>query len=126
MVLLTRLTRINSITNTLKKDNDPKHKSYLCKSWLLYNCTKVIDTPAQRPDFKPIENLWVHLKKKTGKRSPTNKNELIKFIKEEREKITSDYDIPKLITSMKRLLQAIIDAQGGHTKYLYYKFKKFT
>ena len=27
------------------QDNDPKHKSYLCKSWLLYNCTKVINTP---------------------------------------------------------------------------------
>ena len=27
-------------------DNDRKYKYYLCKSWLLYNCTKVIDTPA--------------------------------------------------------------------------------
>ena len=24
----------------------PKHKSYSCKFWLLYNCTKVIDIPA--------------------------------------------------------------------------------
>ena len=59
------------------QDNDPKHKCYLCKSWLLYNCIKVIDTPAQSPDINPIENLWSHLKKKIGKRSPTNKNELI-------------------------------------------------
>ena len=28
------------------QDNDSKHKSYLYKSWLLYNCTEVIDTPA--------------------------------------------------------------------------------
>ena len=59
----------------------PKHKSYLCKAWLLYNCTKVIDTPVQSPDINPIENLWVHLKEKLGKRSPTNKNELIRFTK---------------------------------------------
>ena len=51
------------------------------------------------------------------KRSPTNKNELIRFIKEEWEKIPSEYDIPKLIQSMRRRLQAVIDAQGGHTKY---------
>lgn len=31
------------------QDNDPKHKSYLCRSWLLHNCTKVTDTPAQSP-----------------------------------------------------------------------------
>ena len=67
--------------------------------------TAVIDTPAQSLDIKPIEYL------------STNKNELIWFIKEELEKILSEYDIPKLSHSMKRRLQAVIDAQGEHTKY---------
>ena len=49
------------------QDNDPKHSFYSCKYWLLYNCTKVIDTPAQSPDINHIENLWVHLKKIVGK-----------------------------------------------------------
>ena len=89
------------------QDTDPK--SYLCKSWLLYNCIKIIDTPAQSPDIKPIKNLWIHLKKKVGKRSPTNKNKLIRFIKEEWEKIPSEYNIPKLIQSIRRRMQAIID-----------------
>ena len=86
------------------QDNDPKHKSYLCRSWSLYNCIRVIETLA-------------HLKKKVGKRSPTNKNELIRFIKGEGEKIPSEYNSPKFIQSMRRRLQAVIDAQGGHTKY---------
>ena len=43
--------------------------------------SKVIDTSVQSPDIKPIENLWVHLKKKFGKRSSINKNELIRFTK---------------------------------------------
>ena len=81
------------------QDNDPKHKSYWCKSWLLCNCTKVIDTTAQSPDINPIENLWVHLKKKVGKRSPTNRNELIRFIKEAWEKIPLEYDIPMVSAS---------------------------
>ena len=52
-----------------------------------YNCTKVIDTPAQSLDIYSIENLWVNLQKKVGKRSATNKNELIRFIKKELEQI---------------------------------------
>ena len=93
-VLLTGLIQINSITNSIK--TMILNKSNLCKFWLLYNFTTVIDTPAQSSDIKPIENLCVHLKTKAKKRSPTNKNELIKFIKEEWEKIPSEYDIPKL------------------------------
>ena len=49
----------------------------------IYDCTEVTDTPAQSPNINPIKNLWVHLKEKVGKRSPTNKNELINLIKEE-------------------------------------------
>ena len=97
--------------------NDPKHKSYLCKSWLLYNCTKDIDTPAQSPDINSIENFWIHLKKKVGKRWPTNRNKLMRFMKDEWKKIPSEYDIPKLIQFMKKPLQMVIAAQGGHTKY---------
>ena len=51
------------------------------------------------------------------KRSPTNKNELIRFIKEEWEKIPSEYDIPKLIQTKRRRLQVVINAQGGRAKY---------
>ena len=83
---MTRLIGINSIGNTQDQDNDPKHKIYLCKSWLLYDCTKVIDTPVQGPDIKPIDNLWLHLKKKVGKKSPTNKNKLMRFVKKSGKK----------------------------------------
>ena len=70
----------------------------------------------QSPDINPIEILWVHLEEKVGKRSPSNKNELIKIIKEEWEKIPSEYNIPKLIQPMRRRLLAAINGQGLHTK----------
>ena len=46
------------------------------------------------PDINPSENFRVHLKKKVGKILSKNKNELIRFIKEEWKKIPSEYDIP--------------------------------
>ena len=40
-------------------------------------------TLAQSNDINPIENLWVYVKKKVRKKSPTSKNELKGLIKEE-------------------------------------------
>lgn len=107
----------NKLRYKLYQDNDPKHKSLLCRTWLLYNCTKVIDTPAQSPDLNPIENLWALLKRKVAKRQPTNKNSLIKAIEEEWLKIPQYYDVNGLIQSMSRRLRAVIEANGQHTKY---------
>lgn len=99
------------------QDNDPKHKSHIVRMWLLYNCGKVIDTPPQSPDLNPIENLWVHLKKNVAKRQPKNMTALKSAILEEWQMIPSNYDLKKLIHSMKKRLQCVVDAKGGHTKY---------
>jgi len=99
------------------QDNDPKHKELNVRTWLLYNCGKVIDTPPQSPDLNPIENLWAHLKKKVAKRQPKTRIHLKALILEEWQKIPLEYDLPKLIHSMKKRLQDVINAKGGHTKY---------
>ena len=39
------------------QDNDLSHKAYNMRSWLLYNCPHVMDTPVQCPDINAIENL---------------------------------------------------------------------
>ena len=56
-------------------------------------------------------------KEKGRKKIANKKNELINFIKGEWEKISLEYDIPKLIQSIRRRLQTVIYATGGHTKY---------
>ena len=37
-----------------------------------------------------------------------------------------EYNIPKIIQSMRKQPQSVIDAQGGYEKYWHNKFKKFT
>ena len=56
-------------------------------------------------------------KEKGRKRVPTNKNKFIRLIKGEWENILLEYNISKLIQFMRSRLQAVIYAQGGHTKY---------
>lgn len=48
------------ISNEFKfyQDNDPKHKAWKTRLWLLYNCPNILETPPQSPDLNPIENLW--------------------------------------------------------------------
>lgn len=55
------------IRDTFKfyQDNDPKRKFHIVKSWLLYKCPKVLETPPQSHDLNPIENLWAQLKSRT-------------------------------------------------------------
>lgn len=37
--------------------NDPKHKSGLVQSWIIWDCPHVANPPAQSPDLNVIENL---------------------------------------------------------------------
>lgn len=106
----------NRPTFKFYQDNDPKHKEYNVRNWLLYNCGKVLDTPPQSPDLNPIEHAWSYLKKKVGKRNPTNRGQLKAFVLEEWQKIPLEY-IQNLVNSMKRRLQHVQNAKGGHTKY---------
>lgn len=98
------------------QDNDPKHSSKLIKEWLLYNVKSTLPHPPQSPDLNPIENLWDHLERKIREHTIQNKNQLKKVLMEEWQKIPTE-TTRKLALSMKRRLQSVIAAKGGHTKY---------
>lgn len=99
-----------------EQDNDPKHTARIVKLWLLYNTPKQLQTPPQLPDIKPIEHLWSVLQQKIRKFPITNKNMLKKIIEREWNNIAENIT-SKLVESMPRRLQAVIDAKGYPTKY---------
>ena len=98
------------------QDNDPKHTALNTKLWLLYNCQKVLKTPAQSPDLNPIEHLWSHLEKKLRKRNFSNIGEMKIALFEEWEKVDPEYT-QKLVDSMPNRLKEVIRRRGRVTKY---------
>lgn len=78
--------------------------------------------PPNSPDLNPIENLWMLLKRQLRKRfsaieqRPHSEAELFSAAQEVWAQIPQDV-IDKLIDSMPERLQAVLDADGGHTKW---------
>lgn len=99
-----------------QQDNDPKHTAYITRLWLLYNVKNQLQTPPQSPDLNPIENLWHTLDRKIRKKKISNKSELKQALTEAWLQISNE-TCQKLIESMPRRLQAVIEAKGMHTKY---------
>lgn len=97
-------------------DNDPKHTSLLVKNFKSQKKIRVLDWPSQSPDLNPIEHLWEHVERQMSGKKPSNKQQLFNNIKEIWENISLDVII-KLIDSMPRRCQAVIDAKGFPTKY---------
>lgn len=99
------------------QDNDPKHKAYVVRLWLLYNCPKVLETPPQSPDLNPIEHLWEHIDRKVRQEHKVRtKADLKKAIAQEWATISPEIT-KKLVESMPNRLEAVIRNRGGPTKY---------
>lgn len=98
------------------QDNDPKHKSGIVQTWLIWNCPHVMEPPAQSPDLNVIENLWALLETNIRKHNISSKEGLKKALIEEWNKITPETTL-KLVESMPKRLSDVIAQKGYHTKY---------
>ncbi len=101
---------------TFQQDNDPKHTSHATKAYMTWLGLDPEPWPSQSPDLNPIENLWSYLDWTLRNRKCGNLVELWQALQEAWESIPVDY-LTKLIDSMPRRLQAVIDSDGYPTKY---------
>jgi len=76
------------------QDNDPKHISKLCKTYLENSEKKKVLKnmiwPLQSPDLNPIELLWDELDRKVRNECPTSKNHFWSILREAWNNLSQD------------------------------------
>ncbi|KAJ8947238.1 hypothetical protein NQ318_012004 [Aromia moschata] len=100
----------------LQEDNDPKHRSRLCTSWKRENGIVTLDWPSQSPDANPIENVWSLIKTKLAGNRVYTLKQINQKIRETWRAMPLEY-AEKLVESMPRRCQAILDNGGDWTVY---------
>ena len=97
-------------------DNDLKHTSKTTTALLKRPRVKVMDWPSMSPDLNPIEHLWGILKRWVEVCKVSNICQLCNVVMEEWKSIlVATCEV--LVNSMPRRLKAVLDNDGGHTKY---------
>jgi transposase len=100
-----------------QQDNDPKHNANITKAFLANENVEVMSWPAQSPDLNPIEHLWDELERRV------HKNRHFRTAEELWGSIQAEWmEMPvevtrKLVRSMPKRIQEVIDNKGGSTSY---------
>ena len=97
-------------------DNDPKHSSKTTTALLKRLRVRVMDWPSLSPDLNPIEHLWRIFKRKVEVRKVSNIHQLRDVDMEEWKSIPVA-TCEALVNSMPWRVKAVLDIDGGHTKY---------
>ena len=101
----------------LMEDGAPAHLAATTKQWYTQHGVKLFGGwPGNSPDLNPIESLWSQMKQLQSKERATSAAGLKKIASKVWGKITPSY-LKSLYESMPRRMKAVVDAQGGHTKY---------
>lgn len=102
----------------LQHDNAPAHRARRVQEYLQEEEIEQLPWPAFSPDLNPIEHAWDALDRGVRKRpiQPTNLRELEDALVQEWVAL-SQRDLNKLIESVPRRIEAVIQARGGYTRY---------
>uniref|UniRef100_A0A8R1I9K7 Tc1-like transposase DDE domain-containing protein n=1 Tax=Caenorhabditis japonica TaxID=281687 RepID=A0A8R1I9K7_CAEJA len=98
------------------QDNDPKHASGHIKNWFQRRRVDLLDWPSQSPDLNLIEHLWEELERRIQGVRASNVNQKFDLLEAAWKDIPMSV-IHKLLDSMPRRCQAVIDAKGYATRY---------
>ncbi|CAK5262134.1 unnamed protein product [Mycena citricolor] len=101
-----------------QQDGPSCHTAKSTKKWLENHKIPLFPHPASSPDLSPIEPAWHELKKRIRLRQLQSSSfeSLKTAILEEWEAMPME-DINKYTRGMRARVQAVLEAQGGHTRY---------
>ncbi len=102
----------------LQQDNAPPHTAGVTRRFLNQQNVNVLAWPALSPDMSPIEHVWDVLKTRIARRlnPPQNLHQLRVAAIAEWQNIPQQ-EIATKINSMHRRCTAVVNANGGHTRY---------
>ena len=102
----------------IMEDGAPAHRAGATKAWQDERHMPKLVWPPSSPDLNPIENIWHLLKTRLNKRNPhpTTMAAVRVAILEEWNGITID-EIRRVVDNMPQRVQAVLAAEGGHTKW---------
>ena len=102
----------------LMDDNARAHRTRITNRYLKQAAIVRLDWPARSPDLNPIEHAWDVLQKAISSRQvqPATVRELREALIEEWAQLPQ-HKLRRLIGSMRRRYQAVINAHGHHTRY---------
>lgn len=101
-----------------QQDGAPSHRSKATKRWFEEHNIPLFLHPPSSPDCNPIECMWNLLKTRLRAlpRQPTSYDELCSTLQQLWEEISIE-DLDHYINRLPRVIRAVVDAEGGHTRY---------
>lgn len=105
------------------EDNSRIHTFAIVRQWYARHSNthpKIIrlDHPSRSPDLNPIENLWAYMVKNWDEQVSHNKNQLRARVQQSWADVKRNRPLlRKLVMSMPRRLQAVIDNNGSYIRY---------
>lgn len=98
------------------QDNAPAHNANTTRTYLANRGIRLIDWPGNSPDLNPIEPLWEMAQRRLSKNLPRNVHQFWELVSHAWLSLPT-WMVRRYIMSMPRRLQAVIDAEGGATRY---------
>jgi len=103
---------------TSQQDNARPHTVRITQAFLQQRNIDILPWPSKSPDLNPIEHIWDELERRVRQRphKPITLPELRQALQAEWDNLPQAV-ISTVIASMRRRCQAVVDADGGHTRY---------